>query len=63
MVLIMNGYVSFLNVADGGALRYIRIMAPRYVCWSNPGYADQFVYEDHKLMPYDMAEYGLGAIY
>ncbi|MBR3006776.1 MAG: Ig-like domain-containing protein, partial [Erysipelotrichaceae bacterium] len=57
-----NGYVSFLNVADGGALGYQDI-GIRYVCWANPGYADRFIYEDHKLMPYDTAEYGLGMQY
>ncbi len=57
-----NGYVSFLNVADGGALGYQDI-GIRYVSWANPGYADRFVYEDHKLMPYDTAEYGLGMQY
>ena len=57
-----GGYVSFINAADGGVLGYYK-QGQRYACWSNPGYADQFIYEDHKLMPYDVAEYGLGVYF
>ena len=53
-----DGY-TFANKDDGGALGYNSLNGP-YVNWTNPDYADNFVYQNNYLLYAALASYGYG---
>jgi lactocepin len=57
-----DGAFTFANKDDNGALGFNNVDSP-YVSWANPGYADDFIYQDDMLLYAAYAAYGYGMYY